>query len=58
MNKLDMVSWEEIYDYWRLYNTFGPSILNQPILPVELFVDYSKHDGIFYGYDWLYTRRV
>lgn len=53
MKRLDMVSWEEIYDYWRIYSMHGPSILNRPISPIELYVDFNKHDGIFYGYDWL-----
>jgi len=53
MKKLDAVSWEEIYDYWRLYGIYGPAILNQPISPMELYIDFSKHDGAFYGYDWL-----
>jgi hypothetical protein len=53
MKRLDMVSWDEIYDYWRLYSRYGPSILNQPISPIEIYVDFNKHDGTFYGYDWL-----
>ena len=31
----------------------GPSIMNMPILPSTIHVDYSKMSGIFYGYDWL-----
>ena len=53
MREMDKVSWEEIYNYWSLYSMHGPSILNQPILPVELYIDYSQHSGVFYGYDWL-----
>jgi hypothetical protein len=53
MKELNAVSWEEVYDYWRLYSMYGPSILNLPISPIELYVDFSRHDGIFYGYDWL-----
>jgi hypothetical protein len=53
MKELDAVSWEEVYDYWRIYSGHGPSILNLPISPTELYVDFCRHGGVFYGYDWL-----
>ena len=53
MKKLDTVSWEDVYEYWHLNNMYGPSMLNMSISPTELFVNYSKQDGVFYGYDWL-----
>lgn len=53
MKKIEAISWKEIYDYWCLYSMYGPSVLNLPISPTELYVDYSKYDGTFYGYDWL-----
>jgi hypothetical protein len=48
MKKPDVVSWKEIYDYWCLYSMHGPSILNLPISPTELYVDFSNHDGVFW----------
>lgn len=53
MRELPKTSWEEIYKYWDLYCPYGPTILNSPITPVEIHVDYSKENGVFYGYDWL-----
>ena len=50
MRELPKTSWEEIYKYWDVYSSCGPTILNSPITSVEIHVDYK---GVFYGYDWL-----
>ncbi len=53
MYGLQKVSWEEIHKYWELYSLSGPSILNSPIVPVEVSVDYNVNGQYVYGYDWL-----
>jgi hypothetical protein len=53
MNKFPQTSWEEIYQHWELYSSFGPSILTASIAPVEVYIDYDQKRGVFYGYDWL-----
>lgn len=57
MKELEVVSWEKIYDYWCLASMHGPSVLNLPISPKELYVDFNKYDGAFYGYDWLTLKQ-
>ena len=55
------LTWEEVFNSWNLYRYSGPTVLNSPIVPKELFVDYEREKGVFYGYDWLtnaeYTSR-
>lgn len=53
MREFDTVSWKEIYNYWHLYSMHSPSNLNLPVSPTEMHVDFSGHNGSFYGYDWL-----
>ena len=53
MQKSPQVSWNEIYKYWSLYASLGPSILNTPISLTEIHVDFTKTGSVFYGYDWL-----
>ena len=54
---MDVVTWKEVYEYWRLYSMYGSSILNSPIEPIEIFVDYPNRESVFYGYDWLTRDR-
>ncbi len=51
-NSLEL-SWEEIYQSWNLHHYSEQTVLNSPIVLKELFVDYKRENGIFYGYDWL-----
>jgi len=53
MNRFPQTTWEEIYKHWELYSHYGPSVLIEPIVPVEVHIDYDPRNGIFYGYDWI-----
>ena len=53
MHGFPQISWEEIYRYWSLYADRGPVILNEPIRPTEIHVDFKRPDTYIYGYDWL-----
>lgn len=53
MQNKSQVSWNEIYQHWKIYAHSGPVILNSPINLKEIHVDFPEHEGIFYGYDWL-----
>lgn len=61
MKKMDSLSWEQAYLQWKNNYYFGPSILQKPIIPCEIHVEYNRPGEIFYGYDWIsndeYERR-
>lgn len=57
MGTVKSMSWEEIYDYWCIYSNYGPSILKEPILPVEMYINFGNMKRIFYGYDWLSLKQ-
>lgn len=53
MEKPEIPSWEEIYEYWRLYEPWEPNIMSSVIEPIEIHVDQYDKGTYFYGYDWL-----
>lgn len=55
MNKTENLTWEEVYRYWQASSWNGPSVIKEPVEPVEIHIDWKK-SGSFYGYDWLSRR--
>lgn len=47
------LTWNEIYDMWKLYAGYLPGAISDTIQVENIFVDYGKKDEYIYGYDWL-----
>ncbi|MCH3971743.1 MAG: hypothetical protein LKE53_03065 [Oscillospiraceae bacterium] len=61
MENSSEVSWEKVYECWKVQAAGGPAVLNAPVSLAELHVPFEEENSIFYGYDWLsreeYFRR-
>lgn len=47
------ISWEDVYQIWRLNAPAGPGILREPLHLKEIYVDHTASGSYIYGYDWL-----
>ncbi len=56
MKKMDSLTWEQVYSHWKYNCYFESSILQNPVIPREIHVEYNRPDEIFYGYDWISNK--